>query len=222
MICWRGTAFLPRYWSPARGRGNLLSGLEGASGTPGLMFMSHTDVVPVGDESKWRYPPFSATLAHNRVYGRGASDCKGLLTAQLMATLLLKRNGVALQDGLILASGADEEHGGRYGFGWLAQNHPEKITAPFAVNEGGGSTHKSGRGFPSTLWVWGRRVACRSRSTSRAPALTRPCLGGGDNALYPLAQVLARIQSYEAERDTSTELFNHLSTLAVEHMGVTR
>ena len=43
----------------APGRGNLLSGLEGASGRPGLMFMSHTDVVPVGDESKWRFPPFN-------------------------------------------------------------------------------------------------------------------------------------------------------------------
>ena len=54
-------------------------------------------------------------------YGRGSSDCKGLLTSQLMAMRLLKRNSVDLQDGLNLASGADEEHGGRYGSGWLAQ-----------------------------------------------------------------------------------------------------
>ena len=109
----------------APNRGNLIARLEGRSGNAGLMFMSHTDVVPVEDESKWRFPPFSATIADGRIFGRGASDCKGLLTAQLMAVRILKRNGIELEDGLILAAGADEEHGGRYGFGWLADNYPE-------------------------------------------------------------------------------------------------
>ena len=78
----------------APGRGNIIARLEGRSGSAGLMFMSHTDVVPVEDEAKWRFSPFSATVADERIYGRGASDCKGLLTAQLMAMRLLKRNGV--------------------------------------------------------------------------------------------------------------------------------
>ncbi|CAI8055997.1 Probable succinyl-diaminopimelate desuccinylase [Geodia barretti] len=123
----------------APNRGNLIARLEGRSGQAGLMFMSHTDVVPVEDESKWRFPPFSATIHEGRIFGRGASDCKGLLTCQLMALRLLKRNGIELEDGLILAAGADEEHGGRYGFGWLADNHPDKLAAPYAVNEGGGT-----------------------------------------------------------------------------------
>ena len=56
-----------------------------------------------------------------------------------MAVRLLKRNEIELEDGLILAAGADEEHGGRYGFGWLADNHPDKLAVPYAVNEGGGT-----------------------------------------------------------------------------------
>ena len=108
-------------------RGNILARLDGRASDAGLMFMSHTDVVPVEEEEKWRFPPFSATIAEDRVFGRGASDCKGLLTAQLMAMRMLKRNGIQLEKGLILASGADEEHGGRYGFGWLAEHHPEKL-----------------------------------------------------------------------------------------------
>ena len=64
-------------------RGNIIARMEGHSGNAGLMFMSHTDVVPVEEEGKWRFPPFSATIANDRIYGRGASDCKGLLTAQL-------------------------------------------------------------------------------------------------------------------------------------------
>ena len=200
----------------APGRGNLISGLEGASGRPGLMFMSHTDVVPVEDESKWRFPPFRATLADNRIYGRGASDCKGLLVAQLIATLLLKRNGVDLRDGLILAAGADEEHGGRYGFGWLAQNHPERITAPFAVNEGGGVPIKVGAGFVYALGV-GEKGRLQVEIDIKGASAHASIPWRGDNALYPLAQALTRIQKYEAERDTSTSLFEHLSTLAIEH-----
>ncbi len=41
------------------------------------MLMSHTDTVPIGDESKWKHPPFSATLDNGRIYGMGADDCKG-------------------------------------------------------------------------------------------------------------------------------------------------
>ena len=119
-------------------RGNLIARLKGKSGKAGLMFMSHLDVVPVEEEEKWRFPPFSATVADGRIFGRGASDCKALLTCQLVAMRLLKRNNIELKDDLILASCADEEHGGRYGFGWMAEHHPEKLDAPYAVNEGGG------------------------------------------------------------------------------------
>jgi len=88
------------------GRGNLIARLEGRSGSAGLMFISHTDVVPVEDERKWRFTPFSATIEGDRIYGGGAADCKGLLTAQLMAMRLLKSNGIELVDSLVLASGA--------------------------------------------------------------------------------------------------------------------
>ncbi len=44
---------------------------------PHLMFAGHTDVVPVGDESAWTYPPFSAAIANGEMYGRGAVDMKG-------------------------------------------------------------------------------------------------------------------------------------------------
>ena len=111
-----------RILEAAPNRGNLIANIPGRTGKNGLMFMSHTDVVPVEEEDKWRFPPFSATIADGRIYGRGASDCKGLLAAQMYAMRLLRRNGIELNDGLVLASGADEEHGGRYGFGWLAAN----------------------------------------------------------------------------------------------------
>ena len=199
----------------APGRGNIIARLEGRSGNAGLMFMSHTDVVPVEDEGKWRFPPFSATIADERIYGRGASDCKGLLTAQLMAMRLLKRNGVVLEDSLSLASGADEEHGGRYGFGWLAEHHADSITAPFAVNEGGGTPIQSPSGLTYVLGVGekGRlQVEINVKGTSAHASM--PWLG--TNALYRLRQVLHQIEAYEPERDTSSSVFEYLSNFAIE------
>ena len=197
-------------------RGNLISRIEGQSGKAGLMFMSHTDVVPVEDESKWRFPPFSATIAEGRVFGRGASDCKGLLTAQMMAMRLLKRNGIELNDSLILASGADEEHGGRYGFGWLAENHPEKLAAPFAVNEGGGAPIQTAGALTYVLGV-GEKGRLQIEIDVKGVSSHASVPWQGTNAMYRLSRALSNIEQFEPELDTSTGLFDHLSTFAIEH-----
>ena len=196
-------------------RGNIIARIEGRSGTAGLMFMSHTDVVPVEDESKWKFPPFEATIAEGRVFGRGANDCKALLAAQMMAMRLLKRGGIELEDGLILASGADEEHGGRYGFGWLAENHPEKLAAPFAVNEGGGEPIEAAA-LTYVLGV-GEKGRLQVEITVKGTSAHASVPWQGTNAMYRLAQVLQRIEAYEPQLDTSASLFEHLSTFAIEH-----
>ncbi|WP_404933588.1 succinyl-diaminopimelate desuccinylase [Nitratireductor sp. L15S-10] len=54
---------------------NLYGKLAGEG--PHLMFAGHTDVVPPGDESAWRHPPFAAAIADGQMYGRGAVDMKG-------------------------------------------------------------------------------------------------------------------------------------------------
>lgn len=200
----------------APGRGNVIARLEGGSGKTGLMLMSHTDVVPVEDEGKWRYPPFSATVADGRVYGRGAADCKGLLAAHLMAMRLLKRSGVGLKDGLILASGADEEHGGRYGFGWLAEHHPDKIAAPYAVNEGAGTPIQAAGNLVYILGV-GEKGRLQVEIDVKGVSAHASTPWKGANAAYRLGQALRQIEAYEPERDTSTSLFEHLSTFAIEH-----
>ena len=197
-------------------RGNIIARIEGSNSDAGLMFMSHTDVVPVEEEEKWRFPPFSATIADGRIYGRGASDCKGLLTAQLYAMRLLVRNGIQLEDSLIFCSGADEEHGGRYGFGWLAENHPEKIRAPFAVNEGGGTPIDSPSGLTYLLGT-GEKGRLQVEIEVKGVSSHASVPWQGTNALYTLQRVLQRIESYEPERDTSTSLFDHLSVFAIEH-----
>ncbi len=199
------------------GRGNLIANLPGKSGQNKLLFMSHLDVVPVEDESKWDYSPFGAEVDEGRVYGRGASDCKGLLACQIMAMRLLRRNGVELSDNLVLASGADEESGGRYGFGWLAERYPEKIKAPLAVNEGGG-THLNIAGTTTYLLGVGEKGRLEVKLDIKGSSAHASTPWLGDNANFKVAEILKRIEAYEAERDTSSSIFNYLSSLAIEHV----
>ena len=48
-------------------------------------FLGHTDVVPSGPEDKWKYPPFSATIENDILYGRGVADMKASVVAIMEA-----------------------------------------------------------------------------------------------------------------------------------------
>ncbi|MGC2222888.1 MAG: succinyl-diaminopimelate desuccinylase [Methylocella sp.] len=58
----------------------------GAS-TPFLVFAGHTDVVPVGDATKWRFDPFAATVADGAIFGRGTADMKSGVAAFAAAAI---------------------------------------------------------------------------------------------------------------------------------------
>ncbi len=118
-------------------RANLLA--ETGDGGPTMLWMSHSDVVPPGDEAAWTHGPFSGALEDGRIYGRGANDCKMLVAASLFAMAQLKALGLPRGGTLRVAVGADEEVGGELGFGWLAREHPEFLRADVAICEGAGS-----------------------------------------------------------------------------------
>ena len=63
---------------------NLYARLNGTG--PHLMFAGHTDVVPAGDLSLWKHPPFSAAIENGELYGRGAVDMKGGIACFVAAT----------------------------------------------------------------------------------------------------------------------------------------
>ena len=203
-------------------RGNLVARLPGAEeGKAKLMFMSHTDVVPIGDESKWQHPPFSGNVDGGRLYGRGSNDCKSLTACETMATILLKRLNVPLKRSLILAAGSDEETGSRNGFRWLATHRRGKIAAEFAINEGGGGSFQTPQGpcFTVALGEKGRLEACIDFSGKSCHASSP---WNGDNALLKLAQAAQKISDYQPELNTSAITFRELPRLfGIEEADIT-
>ncbi len=201
----------------APGRGSFIAHIGAAAG-PRLMLMSHTDVVPVEDESKWDYPPFSGQIVDDKVWGRGSEDCKSLTSSGSMAMIILKRAGVSLNGELRLLATADEESGGSYGIQWLVEKHPEKIRADWALNEGSGMPLKTVKGQQAYLFSLGEKGRLEARFTLNGRSAHGAHPWYADNALYKLAELLKRLRRYqdEAEIDLSVPIFDQLHLFGIE------
>ncbi len=194
-------------------RGNLIARLgEGQNKKAKLMLMSHTDVVPIGDESKWIHPPFSGSIDKGRIYGRGADDCKSLTACETMVMILMKRLKIPLKQGLILAAGCDEETGSKYGFHWLAKHEKSKIAADFAINEAGGDSFQTPKGLCFTIALGEKgRLDAKINFSGKSCHASVPW--EGDNALVKLAHAVNRINEYKPETITSGFVFQDISRL---------
>ena len=116
--------------------------LRGSPGgdAPPLLLQGHVDVVTTAGQ-RWTHPPFGGELVDGYVWGRGALDMKGGVAMLVHAFLRAKREGVALPGDLVLVVLADEEAGGDFGAGFLAEEHPELFDGiRYSLGEFGGFT----------------------------------------------------------------------------------
>ena len=121
-------------------RAVLIGRIRGNGSKRPVILLAHMDVVGV-EKARWSVDPFAGEVRDGYLYGRGAIDDKGMLAANLMTMLLLKRGlahgaGTLSRDVVFLAT-SDEEAGGEWGMGWLVKRHPDVLDAEFALNEGG-------------------------------------------------------------------------------------
>ena len=79
------------------------------SKSPCLIFVGHTDVVPPGDLSQWKYNPYRLTQHEGMLIGRGSADMKGGI-ACFMTAIKEYLNSVREIDGSIkiLLTGDEE------------------------------------------------------------------------------------------------------------------
>lgn len=72
--------------------GNVIGIINGSREGKTMLFDGHMDTVPVIDEDKWEHAPFSAEEHDGSIYGRGASDMKGALSAMIAAGAKLAKD----------------------------------------------------------------------------------------------------------------------------------
>lgn len=177
------------------GRANLVA--EAGEGERTMLWMSHSDVVPIGDEAVWQHPPFAAELSEGRIWGRGSNDCKMLVAAQIFTLAHLKELG--LRGKIRLIVGADEETGGQHGFGYLAKSHPDLLKADLAICEGGGSCiGDMGTGIPVNTVSTGDKgkYVVEFRAFGSGGHASSPW--GKQNPLLTLTRLVKRIEKWNA------------------------
>jgi acetylornithine deacetylase/succinyl-diaminopimelate desuccinylase-like protein len=186
-----------RLLEPAPGRASLVARLRGNGAKAPVIVMAHMDVVGVEPE-KWSVDPFGGVVRDGYVYGRGAIDDKGMLAANLVTMLLLKRHvvdaGIPLSRDVVFVANSDEEGTGALGMGWLLEHHPELVRAEFALNEGGRTRVVGGRPVYVAVQT-AEKVSHVVTVTARGPAghASVPLRG---NAIARLARALAAIAAW--------------------------
>ena len=102
--------------SPKIKRNNVVGSLGNEHGKS-LIFYGHLDTVEAF--KGWGKDPFGGELVDNKIFGRGSSDDKSCVTAELFAAKVLKDLTIDLQGKLNVAAVIDEETGGLRGAEYL-------------------------------------------------------------------------------------------------------
>lgn len=119
-----------------------------------VVLMAHQDVVPEGDWSKWKYPPYSGEIADGMVWGRGTTDCKSTMMAVLDAVEELLSEGFTPDYDVYLAFGQDEEiMSARHGAGKIKDYLVEHGIQPGCVFDEGSSFTKQGQSVTAPVII---------------------------------------------------------------------
>jgi acetylornithine deacetylase len=95
-----------------KGRPNVVGIYRGKGKGRSLILNGHTDVVTPEPVKKWSYYPWGAEVFDNKIYGRGACDMKGGVTAMIKALEVLLELNLAPPGDIILEVVVDEEASG--------------------------------------------------------------------------------------------------------------
>ncbi|MCB0076574.1 MAG: M20/M25/M40 family metallo-hydrolase [Anaerolineales bacterium] len=161
--------------------GNVIGIVRGRGEAPAVMFNTHLDHVDPGPASAWPdwASPYSGAIHEGAVWGRGASDIKGPLVAQLYGVAALIGDGPPAGD-IYVTMDVQEETGG-LGARVLAPTLAEHVPLALIGEPSNNELRRGHRG----------RVELVARITGRSVHASMPELGV--NPLYVLAGFLQRI-----------------------------
>jgi acetylornithine deacetylase/succinyl-diaminopimelate desuccinylase-like protein len=175
-------------------KGNMVARLHGTGVHKPVLLIGHLDVVEA-KRSDWTTDPFQFIEKDGYYYGRGTQDMKDG-DAIMMATLIrMKQEGYKPDRDIILALTADEEGGHFNGVDWLVKNHRELVDAEFVLNhDGGGVEVENGKLLGFTVDATEKLYADYQLSSLNPGG--HSSMPTPDNAIYHLADALARLEHY--------------------------
>jgi acetylornithine deacetylase/succinyl-diaminopimelate desuccinylase-like protein len=161
-----------------------------------MLLLGHLDVVEAKRED-WTRDPFTLIEENGYFYGRGTADMKALDATWIDALVRFKQSAYHPKRTIKMALTCGEETTYAFnGAAWLAKNKPELIAAAFALNEGGGGrTDGHGKLVLEAIQV-GEKAAqnYRLETTNAGGHSSIPVR---DNAIYELADALAKVRDHE-------------------------
>lgn len=122
---------------------------RGKSKSLPLLLTAHQDVVPEGDHSMWKYPPYVGTLDDEGIlWGRGVTDSKCNIQAYMDAFELLIADGFVPDYDVYLTFGYNEEimGGPEAAAGLIVEELKRKnVELGLVIDECGGISQKNGQ-----------------------------------------------------------------------------
>ncbi|MCX7926629.1 MAG: M20 family metallopeptidase [Candidatus Omnitrophica bacterium] len=122
-----------------------------------LLITPHLDTVPAG--KNWKTNPFQAVIKGNKIYGLGASDCKGNLAVALEVIRSLVEEKIPLQYNLVFAATANEESGSEFGLKTLLEKAIIRTTEAIVLDSDNFKIVITQKGLLHIkISVWGKRA----------------------------------------------------------------
>ncbi len=124
-------------YEPFSGKGSLVATINGRD-KDSIILYCHLDTEEFIDIDGWHFNPLTALCQSNRIFGRGAIDCKGLAAIWMGVMFKIVEEGIIPQKTIKLIAASDEESGGEKGIGWLIDNTDHFNNISLVISEGGG------------------------------------------------------------------------------------
>ncbi|HZD21383.1 MAG TPA: M20/M25/M40 family metallo-hydrolase, partial [Burkholderiales bacterium] len=185
-----------RVFTPAPRKGNLVARLHGTGGKKPILLLAHLDVVEAKRED-WTTDPFKLVEQDGYFYARGSGDDKFMAAAFVANLIRYRQEGYRPERDIVVALSTDEEIGdaNNMGIRWLIENQRRLIDAEFALNEGAGVGLKNGRAIRNGIQTSEKNYVDYSLEVKNAGG--HSSLPRKDNAIYRLAEGLARLGKYD-------------------------
>jgi acetylornithine deacetylase/succinyl-diaminopimelate desuccinylase-like protein len=176
-------------------KGNLVARLHGTGARRPILLIGHLDVVEARRE-EWSVDPFQFLERDGYFYGRGTQDMKSADAIFVASLIHFRKENYRPDRDLILALTADEETGDSNGVEWLVRTHRDLVDAEFVLNPDGGGVYTR-NGKPAMMSVDASEKLYADYQLEVKNIGGHSSLPVPDNAIYHLADGIARIERYQ-------------------------